>query len=381
MAQNFSELAILEGNDNCIPVRLNGIIVDVPRHYFDTKLYNVKDVLDHENQNLLNGIAEHFENEGLMIGDDGFVYASIDPEDKTLSGDGYEPIALLDGEDLELNGFKFKMPKMPRLGKRKSGGLKKVGGLKSKVKLGKAKLGKIKNPFKKLSTKGLSKGLNKAFNSYKKLQSKLLDPLGLSSKQNSEDMMPDEEPPIDEAQTDYSEESAEEEQTDYPEESIDETQTDYSDEVQTESDAVEVGASSDLAFSAVNTALSFVPGGSVASGLLSQGKGIYDQQRNQKTANKQAVSQQRIAMLQNLIKQNPKKKVVVIKKTPTPPQLVKPTQVKQSFSSQTPLVRNTQTTDYQPTKTEPKKDNSMLIGLGALAAVGVAIAMSGSGKE
>ena len=60
MAQNYSELAILEGNDNCIPVRLNGIIVDVPQHYFNTNLYNVKDVLGHDNENLLNGIAEHF---------------------------------------------------------------------------------------------------------------------------------------------------------------------------------------------------------------------------------------------------------------------------------------------------------------------------------
>ena len=146
MAQNYSELAILEGNDNCIPVRLNGIVVDVPKHYFDTNLYNVKDVLDHDNQNLLNGIAEHFENEGLMIGDDGFVYASIDPEDTTLSGDDYEPIGLLHGEELELSGFKFKMPKFKMPGKKKSGGkgqliktknpmLKSVGNLRKVLEL------------------------------------------------------------------------------------------------------------------------------------------------------------------------------------------------------------------------------------------------------
>ena len=409
MARNFSELAILEGNDNCIPVRLNGIVVDVPQHYFDTNLYNVKDVLDHEDQNLLNGIADHFDREGLMIGDDGFVYASINPDDQTLSGDDYEPIGLLHGEDLELGGFKFKMPKMPKLGKKKRSPLsKRYGGkvgdlatkgfrtfhpigmmgkqgligrnlknLKNPFKgLGK-KFGKIKNPFK---GKGKGGGMMDALTQLQEMQAQQaeLPPEEIIEEEVSEKYSEgSQEDTSDSSQTDYSEGSQEDtsdsSQTDYSEGSQEDTsdssQTDYSEE----SEAQEVG--NDLAFNAVNTALSFVPGGNIASGLLSQGKAIHDQQRQKK----QAVSQQRLAMLQNLIRQNPRKKVVVVKK-PQPPQLVrKPSPaVRQNFAS-TPVVRNNTTpTDFQPT---PKKDNSMMIGLGIAGLVAVGLAMSGSGKE
>ncbi len=428
MARNFSELAILEGNENCIPIRLNGIVIDVPKHYFNTNLYNVKEVLDHEDQNHLNGIAEHFEREGLMIGDDGFVYASLDPDDQTLSGDDYEPIGLLQGEDLELAGFKFKMPKFKMPGKKKSGKgqlvktrsgtLKSAGNLATKGfrtfnpigMMGKQGLigrnlknlknpfkgFKIGNPFKKLKFgkggKGGGSGMMDAFTQMQEMQAQqneipeeeiVEEEVEENTKYIGENPSGESEYSEDsQSSSDYSEDGASNDsQSDYSEDS--QAPTDYSEDAsieESQSDAQEIGASSDLAFSAVNTALSFVPGGSIASGLLSQGKGIYDQQQNQRSANKQAVSQQRIALLQNLIKKNPKKKVVV-KKKPAPPQLVKPTQVKQNFSTQSPTVRNnTSPTDFQPT-TEPKKDNSMMIGLGIAALAVGAIAMSGSGKD
>ena len=409
MAQNFSELAILEGNDNCIPVRLNGIVVDVPQHYFNTNLYNIKDVLDHENQNLLNGIEEHFNREGLMVGEDGFVYASIDPDNQTLSGDDYEPIGLLHGEELELAGFKFKMPRMPgkrgggkgRLVRTRSGTLNAAGNLATrgfrtfhpigmmgrqgligrnlrnvknpfkglgKIKIGNPfkKLGKIKNPFK--GGKGKGGGMMDALTQFQEMQAQQAEELPQEEivEEESSDKY------IDESQSDnYSQEdTSDSSQTDYPED----PQEDTSNNSQTDSDSLEVG--NDLAFSAVNTALSFVPGGNIASGLLSQGKVAYDQQRQKK----QAVSQQRVAMLQNLIRQNPRKKVVVVKK-PQAPQLVrKPAPaVRQNFAS-TPVVRNNTTpTDFQPTPTETKKDNSMLMwGIAGLAAVGLAMS---SGKE
>jgi hypothetical protein len=416
MAQNYSEIAILEGNDNCIPVRLNGIIVDVPQHYFNTNLYNVKDVIDHDNDNLLNGIAEHFENEGLMVGDDGFVYASIDPDDTTLSGDDYEPIGLLDGEDLELAGFKFKMPKLKMPGKKKSGKgqliktknpmLRSVGNLATKGfrtfnpigMMGKKgligrNLGKLKNPFKKIK-------LGKFKNPFKggkggKGASAMMDTLTqlqeAQSQQQEEELQEEiveessdtQEDSSDSSQTDYSEDStnsdtqedsSDSSQTDYSEDSTNsDTQEDYSE------DSQEVNGSSDMAFSAASTALSFIPGGSIASGLLNTGKGMYDQQQASRSAGKQAVTQQRIALLKNLIKSNPKKKVVVVKKKPVTPQLIKqspqPPQIKQNnFSSTTPRLKAAQETDYQPTQ---KKDNSMMIGLGIAALAVGAIAMSG----
>ena len=392
MAQNYSEIAILEGNDNCIPVRLNGIIVDVPQHYFNTNLYNVKDVIDHDNDNLLNGIAEHFENEGLMVGDDGFVYASIDPDDTTLSGDDYEPIGLLDGEDLELAGFKFKMPKLKMPGKKKSGKgqliktknpmLRSVGNLATKGfrtfnpigMMGKKgligrNLGKLKNPFKKIK-------LGKFKNPFKggkggKGASAMMDTLTQLQEAQSQQQEEELQEEIVEESSDTQEDSSDSSQTDYSEDSTNsDTQEDYSE------DSQEVNGSSDMAFSAASTALSFIPGGSIASGLLNTGKGMYDQQQASRSAGKQAVTQQRIALLKNLIKSNPKKKVVVVKKKPVTPQLIKQSpQIKQNnFSSTTPRLRIAQETDYQPIQ---KKDNSMMIGLGIAALAVGAIAMSG----
>ena len=437
MAQNYSELAILEGNDNCIPVRLNGIIVDVPQHYFNTNLYNVKDVLDHDNENLLNGIAEHFENEGLMIGDDGFVYASVDPNDSTLSGDDYEPIALLDGEDLELAGFKFKLPKFKMPGKkggkgkgqlvrtrspilRSAGNLATKGfrtfnpiGMMGRQGLIGRNLKNLRNPIKGLGKglKGLGKGLKglgKGLKGGGKGGSGMMDALTqfqeMQSQQNEESQEIVEEETQEETQEEtvdsgnygnvkYSEDSttsdtqedySDNSQTDYSEDSTtSDTQEDYSDNSQTDysEDSQEVNGSSDMAFSAASTALSFIPGGSIASGLLNTGKGMYDQQQARRSAGKQAVTQQRIALLANLIKKNPQKKVVVVKKKPVTPQLIKqspqPPQIKQNnFSSTTPRLRAAQETDYQPTQ---KKDNSMMIGLAAAAAIAV-LAMSGKEK-
>ena len=180
------------------------------------------------------------------------------------------------------------------------------------------------------------------------------------------------------------------------EEIVEETQSeDYSNDTpQEEEEPANLGASStkadneNKAFAATTTAVAMIPGwGTAAAGVMSIGKGLYDGNKGQREAKKRQSEQQRLSLIQNLIKNNPKKKVVVVKNNngnpqqrliKQSPQLIKqPPQIKQNnFSSTTPRLRAAQETDYQPTQ---KKDNSLMIGLAAAAAIAV-LAMSGKEK-
>lgn len=425
MANNYSQLAILEGNENCIPVRLgSGRSVDIPAHFFHTKLYPVNEVIDHEDKQLLNGIVKHFEAEDLLMGDDGFIYASVSPGDQTLSGDDYEPIALLDGDDLSLAGFKFKMPRLPGQ-KKKSGALVKTrssllnkagnlatkgyrtftlpGALSKKGIIGR-NLKSLKNPFKSLKLKLPKLKFRNPFKGGKG-GSGMADALqqfqDMQAQSQSEEV-PEEEETTEEAsveEANYSEDTSSE-YTDQPEDNeeySDQSQEEYSaDEVipddpgmeQEEEYPAEVSGAAtqnktqvaNQAFNTVNSAIGLVPGiGTAASSVLSIGKGLYDSNQQDKAAKKEQVSQSRIALLQNLIKKNPQKKVVV-KKKPAPKPIAKTSATAIRFSSDPKQLQLTQSSQVSEPSygAEEKKDNKgLLIGLGIAAAAGIGLAMSG----
>jgi hypothetical protein len=402
MAQNFSQLAILEGNENCIPIHMNGRTINVPERFFYTELNPIEEVIDHADKNLLNGISDHFRKEGLLVGDDGFIYASINPDDQTLSGDDYEPIALLDGDDLDLAGFKFrfKMPgkkkKSKALIKTKSKFLNKVGSLATKGyrnftlpgAFGKKgiigrNLKALKNPFKR------GKGGGGFMDALQQIQEAQAAQAESMQQPTLEEPQTDSSEYVDESQTDSSYEEPQTDSSEY----VDESQTDSSyEEPQTDSSYSEedmqepqgLGSVRDRAFSTAQSAISLLPGGGLVNQGLSLAKGFSDEYNAERKAKKAQKNQARIELLRTMIANNPSKPVVVRK---APPAVKKKTVApmpnriapQQQLSVREPMPEFKSST--RDTDAQPKDNKGMLIAAGIAAVVIGAIAMSGKEKE